>query len=184
MLKEPRAGKVKTRLGRDIGMTNAAWWFRHHSARLIRMLNHDPRWQLRLSIAPPRALHSRIWPAGIARDAQISGDLGQRMHHIFTTTPPGPVVLIGSDIIGVTPHLIETAFRRLGHKDCVLGPAPDGGFWLAGMRRGPRPLPKNLFQNVRWSSQHTLSDTRASLGDATVGLIQALSDVDTVNDLA
>ncbi|MEE9452906.1 MAG: TIGR04282 family arsenosugar biosynthesis glycosyltransferase [Paracoccaceae bacterium] len=184
MLKEPRAGEVKTRLGRDIGMTSAAWWFRHHSAGLIRRLNHDPRWQLRLSVAPLRALYSPIWPADIARDAQIPGNLGQRMHHIFATSPPGPVVLIGSDIIGITPRLIETAFRTLGRKDCVFGPATDGGFWLAGMRRGPRPLPANLFQNVRWSSQHSLSDTRASLGGASCGLIQTLSDVDTVNDLA
>ena len=36
MLKEPRPGRVKTRLGRDIGMVEAAWWFRHQTARLIR----------------------------------------------------------------------------------------------------------------------------------------------------
>ena len=28
MVKEPRAGRVKTRLGQSIGMTAAAWWFR------------------------------------------------------------------------------------------------------------------------------------------------------------
>jgi glycosyltransferase A (GT-A) superfamily protein (DUF2064 family) len=27
MVKEPRPGKVKTRLGNDIGMVNAAWWY-------------------------------------------------------------------------------------------------------------------------------------------------------------
>ena len=28
MVKEPRAGRVKTRLGKDIGLTASAWWFR------------------------------------------------------------------------------------------------------------------------------------------------------------
>ncbi|MBL4807251.1 MAG: hypothetical protein JKY31_08175, partial [Rhodobacteraceae bacterium] len=51
MLKEPRAGRVKTRLGRDIGMTSAAWWFRHQTRRLIRQLT-DPRWEIILSVAP------------------------------------------------------------------------------------------------------------------------------------
>jgi len=38
MLKEPRAGRVKTRLGRDIGMVPAAWWFRHQVRGLLRRI--------------------------------------------------------------------------------------------------------------------------------------------------
>ena len=36
MVKAPVAGRVKTRLGCDIGMTNAAWWYRHQTARILR----------------------------------------------------------------------------------------------------------------------------------------------------
>ena len=36
MLKEPRPGRVKTRLAQGIGATPAAWWFRHQAARTIR----------------------------------------------------------------------------------------------------------------------------------------------------
>ena len=54
MVKEPRAGRVKTRLGRDIGMTGAAWWFRHQVSRLLREVQ-DPRWELILSVAPDTA---------------------------------------------------------------------------------------------------------------------------------
>ena len=42
MVKEPRAGRVKTRLGKDIGLTAAAWWFRHQVKRLLRRID-DPR---------------------------------------------------------------------------------------------------------------------------------------------
>ena len=182
MLKEPRAGRVKTRLGRDIGMTAAAWWFRHQSARLIREL-HDPRWELRLSVAPaPQALASRAWPAHVPRDAQSRGDLGQRMRHIFEATPSGPVILIGGDIPGVTPDIIAQAFHTLGSGQYVFGPATDGGFWLAGARR-TTPLPPHLFENVRWSSEHALADSLETLGGASVGFVQELNDVDTAADL-
>lgn len=182
MLKEPVAGRVKTRLGQGIGMTNAAWWFRHQSARLLRNLA-DPRWETRLSVAPLTSLNNRVWPAHIVRDPQTQGDLGQRMRHVFDTAPAGPVLLIGADIPSITPQIINEAFMTLNTKDCVFGPATDGGFWLAGMRRGPRPLPPRLFQNVRWSSKHALQDTLATLGDATVGYTVTLQDVDTAADL-
>lgn len=183
MLKEPRAGRVKTRLGREIGMTTAAWWFRHQTGKLIRELRSDPRWQLRLSVSPaPHALSSCAWPAGIPRDPQVSGDLGVRMRHVLKITPIGPVVLIGGDIPGITPAIIRDAFDKLGHNDCVFGPAEDGGFWLVGMRR-LRPLPAGLFDGVRWSCADTLTDTLGTLGNARVGFAATLRDVDTASDL-
>ena len=51
MVKEPRPGRVKTRLGRDIGMTAAAWWFRHQTHKILRQLQ-DPRWELILAVSP------------------------------------------------------------------------------------------------------------------------------------
>ena len=50
MVKAPVAGRVKTRLGRDIGMTNAAGWYRHQTAGLLRRLR-DPRWRIVLAVA-------------------------------------------------------------------------------------------------------------------------------------
>ena len=45
MVKQPRPGRVKTRLARDIGRVEAAWWYRHQMTRLLRNLR-DPRWQI------------------------------------------------------------------------------------------------------------------------------------------
>lgn len=183
MVKEPAAGRVKTRLGRDIGMTRAAWWFRHQTARLIRDLGDDPRWELRLLVSPaPHGLNSPVWPADIPRDAQCRGDLGQRMRAGLENAPGGPVLLIGGDIPGVTPAIINEAFTKLANKECVFGPAQDGGFWLVGMRR-LRPLPRDLFKGVRWSTTETLRDTLGTLGNASVGFTATLGDVDTAADL-
>ncbi len=184
MIKEPRAGHVKTRLGRDIGMTAAAWWFRHQAKSMIQRLSGDPRWQTVLAVAPDvDGLNSRVWPATLARWPQGRGDLGDRMGNIFRNAPMGPVVIIGADIPNITRQLINDAFAALGNHDAVVGPAPDGGYWLIGLKRGAMPVPHTLFQNVRWSHPQTLNDTLHSLGGAHVKRIATLRDVDTVDDL-
>ncbi len=183
MVKDPRPGRVKTRLARDIGFVPATWWFRHQVRRLLRGMQ-DPRWQVVLAVAPDvEGLNSRFWPAHLPRIAQGGGDLGARMARVMRQMPPGPVCIIGADIPEVTPRHIAQAFERLGDHDAVFGPAPDGGYWLVGMGRR-RPPPPGLFENVRWSSPDALRDSRASMGPVRIGLVQELRDVDTVQDLA
>ncbi len=182
MLKEPRPGRVKTRLGRDIGATAAAWWFRHQCAGLLRRLE-DPRWHLSLAVSPDReGRASRVWPTHLPRMTQGTGDLGDRMGRVFRTAPPGPLLIIGADIPGITPQHIDRAFHALGQSDAVLGPAPDGGYWLIGLKRS-RPVPPGLFENVRWSTPYAMEDTQRSLAPSRVALTDMLEDIDTVADL-
>ena len=179
MVKEPRAGRVKTRLGVDIGMTGSAWWYRHQTARLLRHIS-DPRWHVVLSVAPDRAIRSPVWPA-LPRYAQGKGDIGVRMRRSLKATP-GPTVLIGSDIPGVTRAHVSSAFRKLGRHETVIGPAQDGGFWLIGSKH-PKRLNQSLFKGVLWSNAKTLSQTLPTLPHP-VGYVETLRDVDTANDLA
>ncbi len=182
MVKEPHPGRVKTRLGRDIGMTRAAWWFRHQTTALLRRIR-DPRWHLTLAVAPDsKGLASRIWPADLPRMAQGAGDLGDRMGRILRTMPPGPVAIIGADIPDVRRAHIAQAFTALGDHDAAFGPAPDGGYWLVGLKR-TRAVPTCLFNGVRWSTEHALADTMSSLPDYSHAFIDTLDDVDTVEDL-
>ncbi len=182
MVKEPHPGRVKTRLGRDIGLVGAAWWFRHQTRRLIRRIR-DPRWQIVLAVSPDReGLTSRVWPADLMRVPQGRGDLGDRMARMLRGMPPGPVCLIGADIPDVSPAHIARAFAALGDHDAVFGPAPDGGYWLIGAKHGST-LPKGLFHDVRWSTEHALDDTLATLPNLRVAMIDTLLDVDTVADL-
>jgi uncharacterized protein len=176
MAKAPVAGAVKTRLARALGVANATRFARHATAALLQRLAPDPRWQTILAVTPDVAVSSRCWPRGVIRVRQGNGNLGRRMQRIMDTLPPGPVAIIGTDVPGVTPAHIAPAFRRLGHYQAVFGRALDGGYWLVGMRRRPRVL--EAFQNVRWSSEHALGDTLASLRSVTVGFIATLPDVD------
>lgn len=182
MVKEPRPGRVKTRLGRDIGLVEAAWWFRHQTRSLIRRLR-DPRWQIVLAVSPDReGLNSCVWPADLPRAPQGRGDLGNRMGRMLRGMAKGPVCLIGADIPGITRGHVWDAFKALGHVQMVFGPAPDGGYWLVGAQRYGA-LPSGVFKNVRWSTKHALADTLASIPDTRIALLDQLRDVDTVADL-
>ncbi len=183
-LKEPRPGRVKTRLGREIGMVGAAWWFRHQAAGMIRRLGRDRRWRTVLAVSPGReGQASRVWPAHLTRWPQGPGDLGERMGRALRAMPPGPVIIVGADIPGLRPAHVAEGFRLLGRHDAVLGPAPDGGYWMIGLKRGGRAVPKGLFCGVRWSSHDALADTVASLAPLDVGFAATLRDVDEAADL-
>lgn len=182
MLKEPVAGRVKTRLGEEIGMTAAAWWFRHQSSALIRRLR-DPRWQLVLAVSPDReGVKSRVWPGDLPRLTQGQGNLGARMNRVFSVLPRGPVLIVGADVPGIQASHISRGFQALGSCDAVVGPAPDGGFWAIGLKR-LRPAPRHIFVNVRWSTKHALEDTLSTLEGIRVAKIDTLDDVDTAADL-
>jgi len=183
MVKEPRPGRVKTRLARDIGPVAAAWWYRHQVRALLRRLD-DPRWRTVLAVAPDRALHARgVWPGHLNRQPQGAGDLGRRMARLLTGQPPGPAVLVGSDIPDIAPRHIARAFDALGGHDAVFGPAPDGGYWLVGFRN-LAPPPPGVFRGVRWSSRHALTDSMATLPGWRIGRADTLADIDTAADLA
>lgn len=182
MVKVPRAGRVKTRLGRDIGMVPAAWWFRHQVTGLLRRVE-DKRWRTVLAVAPDvEGMQSRVWPAHLPRWPQGRGDLGVRMARMLRLVGPGPACLIGSDIPDVGKPQIAEAFQALGAYDAVFGPANDGGYWLIGLKH-PRRQPPGFLQGVRWSSEHALTDSRATISDYSIAQVATLRDVDTIDDL-
>ena len=90
--------------------------------------------------------------------------------------------MIGGDIPDITSARIDEAFKVLGTHDAVFGPADDGGYWLIGLRQ-VRAVPPTLFAGVRWSTEHALSDTVATLSGHTIACVATLRDVDTAADL-
>jgi rSAM/selenodomain-associated transferase 1 len=185
MAKCPRAGSVKRRLGASLGTVAACQIYRRCLAHTLRRLGASSRWRTVLAITPDADLRAGLWshvmPAnGIARLGQGGGDLGRRMQRLFAGLPPGPAIIIGSDIPAIRPTHIAEAFRLLDRHDAVLGPAQDGGFWLIGLRRSPRLL--SPFRRVRWSGPHALADTLANLKGCRVALAATLDDMDAEED--
>jgi uncharacterized protein len=175
-------GAVKTRLARDIGALAALSFHVATARRTILTLAARRDWTLWLAVAPGAFVRTarREWrwlPASVRVVPQSRGDLGRRMAAAFARLPPGPAVLVGSDIPDLTEAAVARAFAALGTHAAVFGPATDGGYWLVGQRRA-RPLP-GLFDGVRWSSPHALADTWANLPPgAAAATVDTLADVD------
>jgi len=182
MAKVPVAGRVKTRLARELGVATATRFARHSSLAVLARIAQHPAWHTTVAIAPDNGIGWRIWPRHVDRAPQGQGGLGRRMQRIMQRTAPGPVVIIGTDVPGICTSHIRDAFRLLGRHDAVFGPATDGGYWLVGLRRRPR-MPR-IFQAVRWSSPHALADTLANVRGLSVARVATLPDVDTAKDLA
>jgi hypothetical protein len=176
MAKEPRLGRVKSRLARDIGWVRATAFYRTTLRHALGRLSADPRWSTVLAVTPDASVASALWPGHALRCGQGPGGLGERMGHLMTGLPPGAVVIVGSDIPSLAPRHIARAFAELGSNDVVLGPAEDGGYWLIGLRAGARRI--DPFSGVAWSSENTMADTLKQLEGHSVGLVDRLSDAD------
>lgn len=182
-VKAPVAGRVKTRLGRDIGMGRAAAMFRSLMRHTLREAEKSGL-PVMLAVDPLVAARAdaRFWPARFVRAPQGVGDLGARMARVFASAPPGPVIIIGADAPGLRARHLRNAARVLQRADAVFGPAADGGYWLIGLSRRRRA--PGLFRHVRWSTDDALADTLESLpADFDVRFLETLRDIDEAGDL-
>ena len=181
MAKAPVAGRVKTRLARELGVAMATRFARHAMAALLARVSRGRALAVRRSPSHP----TPAWPAasgrrGVARMPQGRATSASACSASCRSTPPGPVVIVGIDVPGIRCTHIAPAFRLLGGHDAVFGPAKDGGYWLVGLRRRPRLL--RPFDRVRWSTPHALTDTLANLNCCSIRQLPTLSDVDDARD--
>lgn len=186
-VKAPVMGRVKTRLANGIGAVAATAFYRIETARLIRKVSNDTRWHTVLAVSPDQASFdgswAEQWPEDLPRVPQGRGDLGDRMQRCFEAMPPGPVMIIGSDIPDITNADIAAGFATLGDHDVTVGPADDGGYWLIGQKRMPKPL--RLFDDVEWSTDRVLQKTLTNLpARAKYAMLGTIDDIDTAEDLA
>lgn len=187
-IKYPRVGEVKTRLGQSVGDEHAALLYRmfvedqletlrgaHHALTLYGMANASAKEYLSWlgNQHPFRFQHGR--------------DLGERMTNALASTlteTRSPVLLLGSDIPDLPPDIPDKARFALTTQDICLGPTPDGGFYLVGIRS--RKGLAGLFQDIVWSAPNVLRKTMQNC--RTHGLRPALlpswPDIDTLDDLA
>ena len=182
MVKEPRAGEVKTRLAPAVGPHGAAALASAFLRDTLAALRGLPWSRVVVSVAgDPGALDL---PPGVEGWDQGDGDLGERMERALqralARTPRAFVV--GADLPGLPARLLHAARLALGHHQAVLGPTADGGFYLLGLD-GCEP---GLLADLPWSRSDTLARTEERLRNRglTVALVEPWFDVDAPEDLA
>ncbi|MET8557327.1 DUF2064 domain-containing protein [Streptomyces sp. NPDC004959] len=172
--KEPRAGRVKTRLTPPFTPAQAAALAEASLADTLHTVAAAPatRRVLVLDGAPGPWL-----PSGFDVVPQCAGGLDERLAAAFAACA-GPALLIGMDTPQVTPALLDV---RLAPGEAVLGPAPDGGFWALGLAS---PAPAALLHGVPMSTATTGAVLRARLLAAGLRVrdLPPLRDVDTAAD--
>jgi hypothetical protein len=98
----------------------------------------------------------------------------------------GATVIVGSDIPGISPDIIQQAFEGLQKNDLVLGPALDGGYYLIGMKKTiPAETYPRLFDGINWGTGEVLSQTLQTARESGLRfvLLESLTDVDRPVDL-
>ena len=155
--KEPRKGKVKTRL------------HPYFSEKRIIAYQIDKGRPLQLRKIAPHFLFYQ----------QRGVSLGQRMSRMFECAfgrGASHVVIIGSDSPTVPVQFITKAFAKLNTCDLVIGPSHDGGYYLIGLKKSC----PDLFKKIQWSSSNVFSDTleKAVRLNKKVGLLKKWYDVD------
>jgi glycosyltransferase A (GT-A) superfamily protein (DUF2064 family) len=173
--KEPRPGRVKTRLTPPFTPQEAAKLAEAALADTLRTVLATPadRRVLVLDGEPGPWL-----PPGIEVVPQCAGGLDERLAAAFAGCA-GPALLIGMDTPQVTAELLAfgTDFTDC---DAWFGPAEDGGFWALGLA-SPEPA---LLRGVPMSTATTGAVQRARLTAAGLYVrdLPRLRDVDTAHD--
>lgn len=181
--KNPKPGKVKTRLAATVGDAKALNIFEKlalHTKNITGNLAMD-----KIVFYSEAIDLMDIWPnATYLKAMQQGDDLGERMKNAFVAgfeTGYNSICIIGTDCYELTGHIICQGFEGLQSADAVIGPARDGGYYLLGLNE-PHA---SIFDNKNWSTESVLPDTLADF--KTLGLsyakLQELRDVDTEDDL-
>ncbi|MBW2466354.1 MAG: TIGR04282 family arsenosugar biosynthesis glycosyltransferase [Deltaproteobacteria bacterium] len=184
----PEPGRTKTRLATALGDRGAAEIQRvltEHTAARIRDLRKARNLALTIYYAGGDEQKMKEWlGADFTYRPQVSGGLGERLIRACSDAfgkGYKRVVIIGSDCPDLEASHLKQAFEALYHKDLVLGPAADGGYYLIGMSREV----KEVFTEIPWSTKGVMAATlniAEKLG-LTFETLTTLNDVDRPEDL-
>ena len=179
--KNPEAGKVKTRLAKDLGNDQALEVYNF-------LLEHTHKITAKLPINKEAYYSSHIpesdlWSEGdFEKRLQIEGDLGEKMEAAFKEgfrNGYQKIIIIGTDMYDISTEEIKKAFEELENHEYVIGPAEDGGYYLLGMKS----LNSELFQNKEWSTSSVFEDSVKDMQDKKVKILPIKNDIDVLDDI-
>lgn len=179
--KNPVAGKVKTRLAKDLGDDKALEIYKfllEHSAAFTSSVNAEKHVYYSDSITDRDIWDNKIYK----KKLQSGAHLGKRMENAFKNgfeENHEKIIVIGSDMYDIQAGDIEEAFQQLENHDYVIGPASDGGYYLFGMKS----LNLKVFKNKDWGTSSVLKDTLKDLQKEDVKLLETRNDVDLLEDI-
>lgn len=184
MAKAPAPGHSKTRLAADIGPGPAAgFWaacLRDAGARLRRAAAANGLDAA--AMTPSRADAEQVRRlTGLPALVQGRPGLGQALLEVSDLPAPFTIA-VSADAPTLPEAYVRQAVDRLRRGGAVLGPGPDGGYYLVGLPRGfRRRRRERAFLQAPLGTGGVLAHTRGALGDP--ALLPPWPDVDTAAEL-
>ena len=179
--RNPKLGKVKTRLAKTIGDFASLETYKilmKHTANVVEKNNAE-----KIVFYSEYINNNDVWAKIKCKKVkQSEGDLGEKMQTAFEYAFElgyKKIVIIGSDVYSLKTEHIDSAFTQLQTHDVVIGPAHDGGYYLLGLNF----IIPELFEQKKWGTSSVLENTLADLNELNVTLLEPLNDIDTYEDL-
>ena len=194
--------RCKSRLSKDIGAFKAAKIqekLTNHTIKVAKLIQKEGLADIKVAIDGIGIKAARKWALLNeikTIDIQGPGNLGTKMKRQFLKTNSkkilshqirNPILLIGTDLPSISHFELIQALQILKHKDMVLGPSNDGGYWLIGLsNKLLNPLCTWPFSGICWGSDKVLQETirLASLNQINYQLLQNKNDLDNIMDLS
>lgn len=185
MAKAPLPGHAKTRLGREVGSDRAAEIYRTILQDLLERFSRlDENIRGVIFAAGERDLrwfkdHYPVWDVRL----QEGDDLGERLcragKNLFESGADR-IFLAAADVPGFQPAHLHRGVKALGDHDLVLGPSPDGGYYLIGMKE----LHWTVLEGIPWGGSGVLAETlrRAEAAGLSARMLDSLPDIDSRQD--
>lgn len=204
MARWPAAGRCKRRLSGDLSRTlslatagdRAARIQRRlcaHTLAVCRELQAKGHIQLQLAVSGLGPRRAQRWGQTLGASTTVlqgQGSLGCRLRRQTLRTHRGQrgggQLMIGTDLPGLSCHVLIEAIEMLKGKDVVLGPASDGGYWLIGLGQAVLNHPELWpFSGIPWGGESVLATTLqcCSQAELSTGLLSEQQDIDHLRDL-
>jgi len=177
----PEPGKVKTRLASRLGNEAACAIYERMLKRQIAE-HRQGSYDSVAFVSPAEKVDAFARLYRMRAFPQRGEDLGSRLEDAFRRLlfEYDAVAVAGSDIPGLSRHRVEEAFAATAASDVVLGPCPDGGYYLIASRKNP-----DAFADIPWSTSEVLARTleRIKASGRSSHLLPEEADIDCVEDL-
>ncbi len=176
-VKYPHPGEVKTRLADGCSAELAAEFYRVFARKKLVEIAGTPKADVFVCYFPETMRRETVEWLGASHKyiSQKGADLGRRMENAFREVffmGYDRVVLVGSDIPGLTPDILRAGLDSLNAGSACIGPAGDGGYYLVGFHR--HSFVPEVFHDMQWS--------REEVGQRTVNrLLLWMSNVHVLN---
>ena len=194
--------RCKSRLAKEIGALKAAKIqekLTQHTINVAQEIQKEGLAEIRVAIDGIGIKAARKWAVKNKIQTiatQGPGNLGTKMKRQFLKAHAekntsdqitNSILLIGTDLPSLSHCDLIKAIQILNHKEMVLGPSTDGGYWLIGLsNKLLSPLFLWPFSGINWGTDEVLEKTikLATLNKIDFQLLQTKNDLDNIRDLS